>query len=78
MTTQLDNLTKPEAREVRRVLAALTANLIAPDRAAAALAVLHRSARRSVNQWTITQVMQSEGLLSYVHQVNGALVPRFN
>ena len=72
------NLTQSEAREVRRVLAALAVNLIAPDRAAAALAVLHRAARRSLNKHSIELIMQTEALLSYVHIVNGAMVPRFN
>jgi hypothetical protein len=70
------NMNKSEQREVSRTLAHLSAGLIAPDRAAATLATLHRSAARKVTQRELTLIMDREALTQYLVTQNGCLVPR--
>ena len=69
-------MNKSEQREVTKTLARLNANLIAPDQAAAALAVLHRSAATTRTQRELTEIMDREALTQYLVRSNGCLVPR--
>lgn len=66
-------MTKSEQSAVSR---AIRHAKVAPDLAAATLAILHRSARTQRSQREIQQVLDNECLSQYLVRANGALVPR--
>jgi hypothetical protein len=70
-------MTKSNIRQADKILTALRYGIITPDIAATGFAVMHRSALRSLERLEIDQLMTKEGLLSYVHIVNGCMVPRY-